>query len=148
MNDCEIVLIEDNPADVYLVELALKENNVNCHMTTFRTGQEALRSLCQPLETQIVPDVILLDLNTPKSDGFEVLIRLRGTPHLANVPIAIVTSSQATSDKARTARLGVVRYIHKPSRLEEFIATVGGAVKEMLRHNGPETSVKSEFPQL
>jgi CheY-like chemotaxis protein len=132
MDDCEIVLIEDNPADVYLVQLALKENDVNCHMITFANGQEALKSLCQPLETQSVPDVILLDLNTPKSDGFEVLIRLRGTPHLANVPIAIVTSSQATSDKARTARLGVVRYIHKPSQLDEFIATVGQAVKEML----------------
>ena len=139
MNDCEIVLIEDNPADVYLVQLALKENDVNCHMITFSNGQEALRSLCKPetAETQIVPNVILLDLNTPKSDGFEVLIRLRGTPHLANVPIAIVTSSQATSDKARTARLGAVRYIHKPSQLNEFIATVGQAVKDMLRQDSP-----------
>ena len=137
MNDCEIVLIEDNPADVYLVQLALKENNVNCHLTTFRNGQEAVRSLCQPAETHIIPNVILLDLNTPKSDGFEVLIRLRGTPHLANVPIAIVTSSQATSDKARSARLGVIRYIHKPSQLEEFIATVGQAVKEMLSQVNP-----------
>src|ERR1700729_1573114 len=85
MKDCEIVLIEDNPADVYLVQLALKEKNVNCHMITFRNAQDALRSLCKPetAETQIIPDVILLDLNTPKSDGFEVLIRLRGTPHLA-----------------------------------------------------------------
>jgi CheY-like chemotaxis protein len=137
MNDCEIVLIEDNPADVYLVRLALKENDVHCQMTIFANGQEALNSLCQPAQTQFVPNVILLDLNTPKSDGFEVLIRLRGTPHLANVPIAIITSSQATSDKARTARLGVVRYIHKPSQLNEFIATVGQAVKDMLRQDSP-----------
>jgi CheY-like chemotaxis protein len=137
MNDCEIVLIEDNPADVYLVRLALKENDVHCQMTIFANGQEALSSLCQPAQRQFVPNVILLDLNTPKSDGFEVLIRLRGTPHLANVPIAIITSSQATSDKARTARLGVVRYIHKPSQLNEFIATVGQAVKDMLRQDSP-----------
>jgi CheY-like chemotaxis protein len=137
MNDCEIVLIEDNPADVYLVRLALKENDVHCQMTIFANGQEALSCLCQPAQTQFVPSVILLDLNTPKSDGFEVLIRLRGTPHLANVPIAIITSSQATSDKARTARLGVVRYIHKPSQLNEFIATVGQAVKDMLRQDSP-----------
>jgi CheY-like chemotaxis protein len=140
MNDCEIVLIEDNPADVYLVRLALKENDVHCQMTIFANGQEALSCLCPPQTAQTpatVPDVILLDLNTPKSDGFEVLIRLRGAPHLANVPIAIITSSQATSDKARTARLGVVRYIHKPSQLEEFIATVGQAVKDMLRRDSP-----------
>jgi CheY-like chemotaxis protein len=140
MNDCEIVLIEDNPADVYLVQLALNENDVNCRLTTFTSGQEALGFLCPPqkAETQaLVPDVILLDLNTPKSDGFEVLIKLRGTPHLANVPIAIITSSQATSDKARTARIGAVRFIRKPSQLEEFIATVGQAVKEMLRRDNP-----------
>ena len=140
MKECTIVLIEDNPADVLLVELALKENDVICRMITFTNGQQALRSLCPPKtgETHAtVPDAILLDLNTPKSDGFEVLIQLRATPHLANVPIAIITSSQATSDKARTDRLGAVRYIHKPSQLEEFIATVGQAVKEMLGQDRP-----------
>jgi len=140
MNDRKIVLIEDNPADVYLVQLALKENDVNCQMITFANGQEALSSLCPPRTAEThatVPDAILLDLNTPKSDGFEILVQLRGTPHLANVPIAIITSSQATSDKARSARLGVVHYIHKPSQLDEFIATVGQAVKEMLRQDNP-----------
>ncbi len=145
MYDCEIVLIEDNPADVFLVQLALKENDVDCHMTTFTNGQEALsqealRSLCPPQASDTpahIPDIILLDLNTPKSDGFEVLVRLRATPHLANVPIAIITSSQATSDKARTALLGVTRYIHKPSQLEEFLSTVGLAVKEMLSPDRP-----------
>jgi CheY-like chemotaxis protein len=75
--------------------------------------------------------LILLDLNTPRSDGFQVLIKLKQTPRLADVPIAILTSSQATSDKHRAA-LQNVRYIQKPSHLQDFLATVGQAVKDML----------------
>jgi CheY-like chemotaxis protein len=83
-----------------------------------------------------VPDAILLDLNTPKSDGFGVLSRLRETSRLAKVPIAISTSSQATSDQARIASFRDVRNISKPSQLEAFLSTVGGAVKEMLSITG------------
>jgi CheY-like chemotaxis protein len=133
---CRIVLIEDNPADVFLVRLALKENDVPCEITHFNNGQEALSFLCPPEESvanPFVPDAILLDLNTPKSDGFSVLARLRHTLRLAEVPIAIITSSQATNDQDRIARFGGVRYIKKPSQLDAFLSTVSGAVKEMLR---------------
>ena len=135
MSQCRVVLIEDNPADVYLVQLALKENDVHCEMTLFNNGEEALRVLCPPVggaESTFVPDAILMDLNTPKSDGFSVLARLRQTPRLAKVPIAIITSSQATSDQDRIARFGGIRYIRKPSQLEAFLSTVSTAVKEML----------------
>ena len=88
-----------------------------------------------------MPDVIILDLNTPKSDGFEVLIRLRGSPHLSNVRIAILTSSQAASGKARSARMGAIRYIQKPSQLDEFLSTVGAAVREMVGNEKPPESV-------
>jgi two-component system, chemotaxis family, response regulator Rcp1 len=134
MKAAQIVLIEDNPADVYLVELALKESGVICEMTKFTSGEEALRALCPAEGTEtsaLVPDAILLDLNTPKSDGFEVLIKMKLSPRLAHVPMAIITSSQATSDKHRTVLQGT-RYIEKPAQLEEFLNTVGQAVKEML----------------
>lgn len=136
MKAAQIVLIEDNPADVYLVELALKESGVIYEMTKFKSGEEALRALCpaEGRETStdtLVPDAILLDLNTPKSDGFQVLIKMKLSPRLAHVPMAIITSSQATSDKHRTVLQGT-RYIQKPAQLEEFLNTVGRAVKEML----------------
>ena len=134
MKAAQIVLIEDNPADVYLVEMALKENGVMYEMTKFKRGEEAVRALCPPERTEtseFVPDAILLDLNTPKSDGFAVLMKLKLSPHLARVPIAIITSSPATSDKHRAGLQGT-RYIQKPAQLEEFLATVGQAVKEML----------------
>ena len=130
-----IVLIEDNPADVLLVEKALEANGVACEMTQFDSGLEALKALCPPEGTDanlFVPDAILLDLNTPRSDGFNILVRLKNTPRLADVQVAIITSSQASSDKARSDALGAVRYIQKPSGLDEFLSTVGQAIKEML----------------
>ncbi len=134
MKAARIVLIEDNPADVFLVELALKESGVIHEMTKFKSGEEALRALCPPEGTEtsaFVPDAILLDLNTPKSDGFQVLIKLKQAPRLAHVPMAVITSSQAPSDKHRTS-LQDTRYIQKPAQLQEFLTTVGQAIKEMI----------------
>ena len=135
MSTSRIVLIEDNPADVFLVKKALEANGVACEMTEFESGLEALKVLCPPEGTEpnlFIPDAILLDLNTPKSDGFDILVRLKNTPHLREVPVAIFTSSQATSDKARSDALGAVRYIQKPSDLYEFFSTVGRAIRDML----------------
>ena len=132
MSTANIVLIEDNPADVILIELAMKENGIAYHLTRFASGEEAVQVLCETVVTDAaLPDVILLDLNTPRSDGFQVLLRLKQTPALAHVPLAIITSSRATSDKYR-ARLQGTRHIEKPSQLNDFLATVGQAVKEML----------------
>jgi CheY-like chemotaxis protein len=128
----QIVLIEDNPGDVLLVEMALKENGIFCELTRFANGLEALRVLCEtPSQNDFLPDAILLDLNTPRSDGFQVLIKLKQSPRLSHVPIAILTSSPASSDKHRTA-LQSVRFIQKPSQLADFLSTVGQAVREML----------------
>jgi two-component system, chemotaxis family, response regulator Rcp1 len=133
MKPAQIVLIEDNPGDVLLVEMALEENGILCQVTQFDNGAEALRVLCEtPSENDFLPDAILLDLNTPRSDGFEVLIRLKQFPRLSHVPIAILTSSPASIDRHRAA-LQSVLFIQKPSRLPDFLAAVGQAVKAMLR---------------
>jgi CheY-like chemotaxis protein len=88
--------------------------------------------LCAPEEANaFVPDAILLDLNTPRCDGFQVLIALKQFPRLSQVPLAILTSSQASSDRHRAA-LENVRFIQKPAHLEEYLTTVGLAVREML----------------
>lgn len=133
MRSFRIVLIEDNPADVFLVKKALAEGSVNHSLTQFTSGSEAVRVLCSPDKPDApIPDAILLDLNTPRTDGFEALRALKETPRLAGVPIAILTSSRARSDKHRASILGT-RYIEKPSQLEEFLTTIGQAVKDMLR---------------
>lgn len=132
MNPAHIVLIEDNPGDILLFEMALKENNIPYKLTQFDSSLETLRVLCESATADpLVPDAILLDLNTPRSDGFHVLIKLTQSARLSHVPIAILTSSQASSDKHRAGLQGV-RYIQKPSQLVDFLTTVGTAVKEML----------------
>ena len=132
MKSAQIVLIEDNPADVLLVKLALKENGIDHVLTQFESGEEAIRTLCKEPESQgFVPDAILLDLNTPRTDGFEALHRLREFPRFSDVPIAILTSSRERSDKHRASIQGT-RYIEKPSQLNEFLTSVGQAVKAML----------------
>lgn len=136
MKPAKVVLIEDNPGDVLLMEMALEENGVTCEIIRFRDGEEALRSLCATNGSAadgLRPDVILLDLNTPKTDGFAVLKQLKETPHLAGVPVAIVTSSRALTDKRRAELLGAARYVEKPSELDQFLSDVGQAVKEMLK---------------
>lgn len=132
MKTAQIVLIEDNPADVLLVRMAIDGNGIPYSLTQFKDGLEALRVLCGPVNGDTPrPDAILMDLNTPRSDGFETLERLRDFEALSQVPIAILTSSGAPDDRRRAVEAGA-RYVQKPSQLQGFLDSVGGAVKDML----------------
>jgi CheY-like chemotaxis protein len=130
-----IVLIEDNPSDVFLMNLAIEETGLEFRMTDFPTGADALNSLCpaaagaKPLP---VPDLILLDLNTPRTDGFEVLARIRLDVRLSQVPVAIVTSSSSPADRHRAEQLGATTYLQKPTELAAFLGNIGSAVRELL----------------
>lgn len=131
-----IVLIEDNPSDVYLMQLALEENGLNFELTNYQSGVDALRALCPSSpgsrSTASVPDIILLDLNTPRSDGFEVLASIRADRRLAHVPVAIVTSSASPADQRRAFQLGADTYIQKPTQLNAFIDKVGAEIKRII----------------
>ena len=126
-----IVLVEDNPADVFLVRKALQEKGIKFELTCFDDGQKALSSLAE--QGRKVPDLILLDLNLPQTDGVDVLRQIRSMPKLADVPVAILTSSESPADMHRTALLGAARYIRKPSMLQDFLREVGSGVEEILR---------------
>ena len=123
-----ITLVEDNPADVLLVKKALQEKGITFELTCFEDGQTALKGLSQ----RPPPDLILLDLNLPGTEGMVVLGKIRNIPRLADVPVAILTSSESPSDLQRTQRIGAARYIRKPSVLDDFLREVGCGVEEML----------------
>jgi two-component system response regulator len=117
------------------MKLALEESGLQFEMTNFQTGTEALLALCPAAgdaADPLIPDLILLDLNTPCSDGFEVLSRIRGNPSLSHVPVAIITSSASPTDKHRAALGGATTYIKKPTQLRAFMDGVGTAVKQLL----------------
>jgi CheY-like chemotaxis protein len=125
-----ITLIEDNAADVFLIKKALQAKNIDCDVTHFEAGDQALAALM--LNNADLPDLILLDLNLPRTDGLDILRAIRTRPRLANIPVAIMTSSEASSDKHRASALGAVRYIMKPPELEDFLTQVGDAISDLL----------------
>jgi CheY-like chemotaxis protein len=131
MKTAQIVLIEDNPADVDLVKLSLQEAGIQCEIRLYSNGRDALKALAAP-NLSFLPSAILLDLNTPRTDGFEVHLKLRQLPRLSQVPIAILTSSRARADKHRAALQGA-RYVEKPSQLQDFLTTVAELIKELLQ---------------
>lgn len=126
-----IVLVEDNLADVYLIEMALAHENIAYDLKRYETGEDAVNALSSQSSNED-PDIILLDLNTPRGDGIETLKAIQQTPRYADVPTAIITSSRSESDQHRISLLGSARFIHKPTNLDDFLANVGRAVKEML----------------
>ena len=130
MTPIRIVIVEDNPADVTLIKMALDESSIPFTLTRFPDGAAAVQDLCRN-RPQEVPDAILLDLNTPKMDGFEVLEHLRRTPWMESVPVAIITSSRARIDRQAAAGRNV-RYVEKRAQLEEFFTSIVELVKEML----------------
>jgi CheY-like chemotaxis protein len=129
-NPLRIALVEDEPGDVYLLEKVLRNQNLNYELTLFEDGDAALRGLAG--EGGVVPDLILLDLNLPKRDGFEILRAIRSRPALVGVPIGIFTSSEAVADRSRVSLLGAERYIHKPPELQDFVEQVGSAISDLL----------------
>jgi CheY-like chemotaxis protein len=141
MKPVRILLIEDNPADIFLLEKALKSRAIVYELEKFHDGETAIKGLAE--KNRIAPDLILVDLNLPRRDGFEVLTAIRGHPSLSGVPLAILTSSEDGKDKHRIALLGGERYIHKPPILEEFVEQVGNAVVAMLRANPATKSTTS-----
>lgn len=126
-----ILLVEDNPADVYLIEMALTHENIHYDLRRYENGEDAVDALTSQARSED-PDIILLDLNTPRSDGIEVLKAIQQTPRYVDVPTAIITSSRSESDQHRVSLLGSTRFIHKPINLDDFLTNIGRAVKEML----------------
>jgi two-component system, chemotaxis family, response regulator Rcp1 len=100
----EILLVEDNPGDVRLTREALKDGKVSNRLHVVVDGVEALAFLRREGEhaTAVRPDLILLDLNLPKMDGRQVLAEIKADPTLRQIPVVILTSSQAEEDICRS----------------------------------------------
>jgi CheY-like chemotaxis protein len=119
----EILLVEDNPGDVRLTKEALKEGKIRNTLYTVENGVEAMAFLHRAGEyTKVTrPDLILLDLNLPKKNGYEVLREIKADPSLKRIPVVILTSSAAEQDILKTYDLHANCYITKPVDLEQFL---------------------------
>jgi chemotaxis family two-component system response regulator Rcp1 len=132
-----ILIVEDNRGDVLLVEVALREAGLQFELIHLADGEKAVDYLVKLGNGHGGPslDLVLLDLNLPKRDGWEVLETLRSVDLTRLVPVMILSSSSAPHDIARAERLGVSKYIRKPSTLDEYLA-IGQTVKQLWPASG------------
>jgi chemotaxis family two-component system response regulator Rcp1 len=122
-NPVRILLIEDNPADAYLLQEALKHHGVTFEIKNLVDGEQGMNYVRrpEPFAEEARPDVIIIDLNLPKVEGSEVLRAARSRPDLANTPVVILTSSDSLEERQTAARLGATLYLKKPTNLDAFL---------------------------
>jgi CheY-like chemotaxis protein len=122
----EILLVEDNPADVRLIMETFKDFKIQNSMSVAKDGAEAMEFLKKEgaFSAAPRPDVILLDLNLPKKNGFEVLKEIRNTPELKRLPVVILSTSDSENDILKSYDMNANCFVTKPVGLDEFIKIV------------------------
>ena len=128
-NEVEILLVEDNPADVELALHALRQNNLANGIQVARDGEKALdflfcRGAYSERDANDRPKLVLLDLKLPKVDGLEVLREIKSDPRTKALPVIVLTSSREEKDLVQSYQLGVNSYIQKPVDFDQFRETV------------------------
>lgn len=120
-NTC-VLMIEDNPADVQLLRFALDEVGLPCRLTAIHDGFEALQWARQFGEDARPhdPALVILDLNLPKHDGFEILEEITRNPRLAGLPVLVLSSSASPRDVARVHAFPNTQYMTKPVVLDDY----------------------------
>ncbi|MCX6903167.1 MAG: response regulator [Verrucomicrobia bacterium] len=122
----EILLVEDEPGDVYLTTEALKTSKILNRLHVAEDGMEAMAFLRRtgPYQDAPRPDLILLDLNLPRKDGREVLAEIKRDPSLALIPVVVMTTSEADKDILHSYSLHANCYVTKPVDLNQFMEVV------------------------
>jgi CheY-like chemotaxis protein len=135
-NNPEILMVDDNPADIDLTSEVLAQSKGHFHVSAVNDGAEAICFLRRrgKFAKAPVPNLVVLDLNLPGKHGCEVLSSIKADPALAKIPVVIFTTSQASSDITRSYELGASCYLRKPGNLPEFVAVVQSMAEFWLCH--------------
>ena len=122
----EVLLVEDDPGDVLMTQEAFEEHKLRNRLHVVNDGVAAIAFLRREGAYADVPrpDLILLDLNLPRRDGREVLAEIKSDPDLRQIPVVVLTTSQADEDIVRSYQLHANAYVTKPVDFERFIAVV------------------------
>lgn len=125
-NSINVLIVEDNLADVRVLKETLKDNNVRINLFVAEDGEQAILFLKREgkYNDALEPDLILLDLTLPKKDGFEVLNDVKNDPKLMHIPVIIVTVSQQHLDIVKSYSLRANAYVIKPIDINEFIFAI------------------------
>ncbi|HLL68655.1 MAG TPA: response regulator [Micromonosporaceae bacterium] len=122
----EVLLVEDDPGDVLMTREAFEEHKVGNHLSVVSDGEEALAYLRREgrFADAARPDLILLDLNLPRVDGRQVLSQIKADEDLRQIPVVVLTTSQADEDILRSYSLHANAYVTKPVDFDRFITVV------------------------
>lgn len=122
----DILIVEDNPADIRLVQEILKKGKMLINLHAALDGVEAMEYLRMEgrYKDAIRPDLVLLDLNMPRKDGREVLEEIKSDEKLKSIPVVVMTISKAEEDILRSYNLHANAYIVKPIELNQFMNVV------------------------
>ncbi|MEO8098734.1 MAG: response regulator [Acidobacteriota bacterium] len=123
-----IWVVDDNPADVALAQLALQKMDIAFEMTVIHDGEEALSRLRNPDGPP--PEVLLLDINLPKLGGLEILNSLQKS-HFLVTRVAVVSSSTNTADRDAALAAGARQYVFKSTDLWRYLDTIANVVREL-----------------
>ena len=127
MSGHRVLLVEDNAADVLLVEEAFGETGCAPHLRVFGDGESAVAWLAQQAENgAALPDLMLLDLNLPGKSGHEVLATVKGDPRLRRLPVVILTTSAEQAEVEAALDRHANCYVVKPPDLDGFLRVVRG----------------------
>ncbi len=126
-----ILLIEDDPDDVELLETAFKDRDESAQFTVIAQGDKVLPFLS---DCETLPDLLLLDLNLPKVHGREVLASIKAHDAYKGLPVIILTTSSAQTDIDFCLNAGADYYFTKPTKLAEFYNIVNTVVETALKN--------------
>jgi CheY-like chemotaxis protein len=122
VSDIDVLLAEDNEDDILLVRESLEETSFARRLHVARDGQEALDYVRahNGRTGDVRPLLVLLDINMPRMNGFEVLGELKATPALKHIPVVMLTTSGREEDMVKSYRIGAASYLTKPIGFESF----------------------------
>jgi CheY-like chemotaxis protein len=115
-----ILLIEDDTLDQMEVQRTLQKKDILFKLKIAKNGEEAFILLSEKVSDLFIgkPDIIILDLNMPKMNGFEFLKQIKGDEHLKDIKVFVLTTSEENEDKTKAIGLGAAGFLTKPLKLE------------------------------
>jgi CheY-like chemotaxis protein len=123
MRPIDILLVEDNPADVLLAEEALADSAIPHTLRVIRNGVEALADL-RASDQDSLPDLIVLDVRLPGMSGHDVLAEIKADQALGQLPVVMLSSSRAEADVRCSYERHASCYVTKPSGLDDYMAAI------------------------
>jgi CheY-like chemotaxis protein len=118
-----ILYIDDDSDDCLILRSSLEDTGNTAHLICASDGEEAVRYL-DSISSSSFPNLIVLDINMPRWDGFQTLSYLKSDPRLAGIPVVVLSTSDNKADKESCEKLGAASYFKKPYRYDDYITIV------------------------